>query len=33
MREAGLEPALPGEHPLKGCVLTKLDHSRSRNTL
>lgn len=28
MREAGFEPALPGEHPLKGCVLTKLDHSR-----
>lgn len=28
MREAGLEPALPGEHLLKRCVLTKLDHSR-----
>lgn len=22
MREAGFEPALPREHPLKGCVLT-----------
>ena len=23
MREAGLEPALPREHPLKGCVLNQ----------
>ena len=23
MREAGFEPALPREHPLKGCVLNQ----------
>ena len=28
MREAGFEPALPGEHRLKRCVLDLLDHSR-----
>ena len=28
MREAGFEPALPGEHRLKRCALDQLGHSR-----